>query len=515
MNSHSKIALVVLLFGAIGILGYWYRDKTTVENAFVASSDAGNTQQRIRIGVDSWVGYYPLCSGILKKRLREIGYSLECTDDKADMASRMKKLAAGELEFAVATADSYVVAGQSDRYPGVVVSVIYESKGGDAIIARTKKIDSLDALKQGQPKVAFTPNSPSEYFAKSLSVHFDVQTLGKGKNWRVETSGSAAALKALRDGSVDVAVLWEPDVSRALSDQTFRRLVGTEQTQRLIVDVLLAQRDLVARNPKLIKDFLQQYFRVLKQYREDVSLLSNELSQFTGVNREGADKMVAGVAWASLSENSEIWLAHDANVSSQEALVTTFESVISVLRAYGDLTTNPLPDADPYRLINSSFAHELYKESFNPHFDQATQSKSDGVPSHPVLSEAQWLHLKEVGTLKLRQINFSSGSDALSITDKERLDEIAESLSHYPAFYVEVRGHSGVRGDLEENRNLSQDRAEAVMRYLTLTHAIPENRIRAVGFGGTRPLVREPNESERAYGYRLPRVELTLLAQEL
>lgn len=515
MRLHSKIALAALLIGAVGILGYWYRDKTTVENAFVQSSDASTTQQRIRIAVDSWVGYYPLCSGVLKKRMRELGYSLECTDDKADMTSRMRKLAAGEYEFAVATADSYVVAGQSDRYPGVVVSVIDESKGGDAIIARTAKFASLDALKRGQPKIAFTPNSPSEYLAKSVSVHFDVQTLGKNKNWRVETAGSNDALKALRDGNVDVAVLWEPDVSRALADQSLHRLVGTEQTQRLIVDVLLAQRELVARNPKLIKDFLQQYFHVLKQYRDDPAQLKVELAQYTGIDRDAVEKMVSGVAWTSLSENAETWLAHDANVTSQEALITTFESIVSVLRDYGDLTTNPLPDADPYRLLNSSFVHDLYKTSFGAGFTQPSQTKPAGTIVYAALNAAQWQGLKEIGTLKLRPINFSSGSDALSLSDKERLDEIAESLSHYPAFYIEVRGHSGVRGEAEENRVLSQDRAEAVMRYLMLTHGVPDNRIRAVGFGGTRPLAREPGESDRAYGYRLPRVELTLMAQEL
>lgn len=73
MKAHLKIALLALVIGCLGIVAYWYHDKTTVENAFVQSSDANSAQQRIRIGVDSWVGYYPLCSGLLKKRMREIG----------------------------------------------------------------------------------------------------------------------------------------------------------------------------------------------------------------------------------------------------------------------------------------------------------------------------------------------------------------------------------------------------------------------------------------------------------
>jgi outer membrane protein OmpA-like peptidoglycan-associated protein/ABC-type nitrate/sulfonate/bicarbonate transport system substrate-binding protein len=514
MSRHVKLAIAILVLGCLGIVGYWYHDKTGIENAFVVSSDAGAAQQRIRIAVDSWVGYYPLCSGLLKQRMRELGYSLECVDDKADMVQRMERLADGDYEFAVATADSYVISGQAKRYPGVIVAVIDESKGGDAVIARTAKVGSLDALKQGQPKVAFTPNSPSEYLAKSISVHFDVRTLSREKNWRVETDGSAAALKALKDGKVDVAVLWEPDVSRALADTEFQRLIGTEQTQRLIVDVLLAQRELVGKNPKLIKDLLQQYYRVLKEYRDNPDALIDELAKYTRTETKFVSKMVNGVAWISLKDNAEIWLAHDAKVSSREYLIATLESVVRVLQDYGDLSENPLPDADPYRLLNSNFVHELYQESMTGTF-QGGASTANSSAGYPPLSNMQWGQLKEVGTLKLRPITFSSGSDALTLGDKERMDEIAESLSHYPAFLIEVRGHSGLRGEAEENRVLSQDRAEAVMRYLQLTHAIPENRMRAVGFGGSRPLARGTDESDRSYAYRLPRVELALLAPEM
>ena len=72
-----------------------------------------------------------------------------------------------------------------------------------------------------------------------------------------------------------------------------------------------------------------------------------------------------------------------------------------------------------------------------------------------------------------------------------------------------------LRGDAEANLQLSQDRADAIARYLALTHAIPEARIRAVGYGGEQPLPRLPEESDRAYAYRLPRVEIVLVAASL
>lgn len=514
MSIHVKVAAGAFIVGAIAIAGYWFWNEKKVENAFFQTSDAAGAKDKIRIAVDSWVGYYPLCSALLKRRMREVGYALECVDDGAAYADRMRALERGEFDFVVATVDSYMVTGAMSRFPGVVVAVIDESKGGDALVARKNTFSSLDDLKSANPKIALTPDSPSDYLAKSLSVHFDIPSLAKGKPWRKEVSGSSDALRALRDGQVDAAVLWEPDVSRALSDDKFHRLIGTEKTQRLIVDVLLAQRDISIKQPEKIAVFLQQYFRVLKQYRDDAASFEAELVSFTGLNAAEVSAMVKGVKWASLADNAEIWLAHTSGVSSQEALISTIESVLTVLKDYGDLTANPLPDGDAYRLINSSFVHKIYRHSGVNVFNGVNKS-APAKDDYAVLTDAQWTALREVGTLKMRAISFSSGSDMLTLEDKEQLDEIAENISHYPNFRIEVRGHSGLRGDAEENRLLSQSRAESVTRYLELTHSIPASRMRAVGFGATRPLVRQENESDRAYNYRLPRVELVLLGAEL
>ncbi|WP_027670984.1 phosphate ABC transporter substrate-binding/OmpA family protein [Rheinheimera baltica] len=512
--NHARSAMVLFLLGAIAIGGYYLFKEQHLENAFKASSDASGAKDRIRIAVDSWVGYYPLCSAELKKRLRELGYVLECVDDGADYPGRMKQLQQGNIDFAVATVDSYIVAGAAVRYPGVIVSVIDESKGGDAIIARKTRFASLNDLKTGDIKVALTPSSPSEFLAKSLAVHFDLPPLAKSQPWLVATDGSAQALQALQQGQVDVAVLWEPDVSRALQDKQFHRLIGTEQTERMVVDVLVAQRDLVAKKPELVSVFLQQYFRVLKRYRDEPKLLQQELVLHTGLAEADVDTMVKGVAWASLTDNALTWMAHDAKVPSKEAAISSIESVISVLTDYGDLNRNPLPDADPYRLLNSSFVHQLHLQS-NAGFTGAADALPQAKQNYAALSAAQWQNMREVGTLKLRAINFSSGSDVLSLDDKTRLDEIAATLSHYPHFYIDIRGHSGVRGDAAANRQLSQDRADAVARYLELTHSFAINRMRAQGVGGEQPLARQPGESERSYFYRLPRVELIFLTEQL
>lgn len=513
MSSHVRVAGGVLLVGLLAITGYFFWQRASLDVTQVSTSDAAGTKARLRIAVDSWVGYYPLCSQLMKRQMREAGYALECIDDKADYQARMKALAAGEIEFAVATVDSYVANGAVQNYPGVILAVIDESKGGDALIVRKDKLAKLDDLKKKPFTIALTPNSPSEYLAKSLAVHFDIDSLRKRKEWRVDTQGSAEALALLQRNKVDAAILWEPDVSRALKDPALQRLIGTEQTQRLIVDVLLANREFAADKGQHVQVLLQQYFRVLKQYRDEPALLISELDDSTDLGEDAIQTMIQGVAWATLTENAELWLAHGAQVASKEALISTIESVVTVLTEYGDFNRSPLPDADPYRLLNSSFIHELYASAQAGTFSGSSAASSSVVNAYPALSEEQWRRLNEVGTLKVRPIAFASGSDTLTLDDKERLDEIADNLSHYPAFRIEIRGHSGSRGDADANRLLSQDRADAVQRYLEITHNFPPTRMRALGFGSDKPLPKQPDETERAYNYRLQRVELVLLGQ--
>jgi outer membrane protein OmpA-like peptidoglycan-associated protein len=52
-----------------------------------------------------------------------------------------------------------------------------------------------------------------------------------------------------------------------------------------------------------------------------------------------------------------------------------------------------------------------------------------------------------------------------------------------------------------------------VAQYLVAVHAIDADRLHAEGLGASQAPARKPGESERAYQYRLPRVEFVLLEE--
>ena len=405
--------------------------------------------------------------------------------------------------------------GEPYNYPGSIVTVIDESNGGDAIVAYKDKISSLSELKNHTNlKVAFTPDSPSAHLLKSVSVHFDIpHLLTKSADWMLTTDGSSGALEALKNRQAAVAVLWEPDVSRALKMPETIKLLGTENTSRLIVDILIASRQTLSDHPEKVQVLLASYFRGLKIYRQNRDLLQAEIREAHNLKDSEITTMLEGVEWKNLTDNALKWFGiSQGGELGYEGLIDSIDAALTILKQSKDISGNPLPNKDPYRLLNRQFVEELYAQFSKGQFGFSAKV-ANPANGFKALSIAEWDSLKEIGTLRIRPITFQSGTANLNTPGKLELDTLATQIQHYPNFRILVRGHTGVSGDKNANTKLSQDRADSVSRYLQITHSLDENRIRSIGLGGEQPLARKQGESLRTYKYRLPRVEITLLGE--
>lgn len=521
MNRHLKIVLGLLLLGGIALGAAKVLLPLWQDRAQRSTSDAKAIKGTLRLAMDNWIGYAPLCSEHMAKRMRQSGYLLECVNDNADYPERMARLKKGEYPLAVATVDSYLLNGEAVNFPATMVAVIDESFGGDGFVAWKNSFENLDAFKRAPSvRVALTPASPSEHLAKAAAVHFDISALRvPGKPWLVATDGSEEAMKRLLDKEVPAAVLWEPDLSRALAKGKGEivKLLSTEVTRRLVVDVLLAGRTFAEGNPEAVKILLANYFQTLKFFRDNPEALKEEIEDRTDLGGDQIDVMLKGVRFATLADNAQQWFGISASFGAlpEEGLVETINGATRILIGSGDFAASPVPDNNPYRLLNSQFIAELFQSDApaGQFTAPGAAAKAGIVVAFPPLSAEQWESLRRVGTLQVRPIVFQSGTESLSHEGKLELDKAAESLQHYPALRILVDGHTSRQGDPEANRALSLARAEAVKRYLVLTHGIEENRIRAIGYGGDRPLSQQSGESLRAYNYRLPRVEVALAAE--
>jgi outer membrane protein OmpA-like peptidoglycan-associated protein len=85
-------------------------------------------------------------------------------------------------------------------------------------------------------------------------------------------------------------------------------------------------------------------------------------------------------------------------------------------------------------------------------------------------------------------VYFRVNSTILTPEYKQALDEIAQKAATNKGYVIEITGYADSTGNMARNRVLSQQRADAVVRYLQENHDIPLRRIvTPFGYGSLRP----------------------------
>lgn len=87
------------------------------------------------------------------------------------------------------------------------------------------------------------------------------------------------------------------------------------------------------------------------------------------------------------------------------------------------------------------------------------------------------------------------------------LNEISKLMNENPDINIYVVGHTDMKGSLDYNLKLSENRAEAVVKSLTENYGISESRLSSHGVGPLCPMYSNLNDEGRKYNRR---VELVL-----
>lgn len=99
-------------------------------------------------------------------------------------------------------------------------------------------------------------------------------------------------------------------------------------------------------------------------------------------------------------------------------------------------------------------------------------------------------------TIALRNIFFDVGKATLRNESNAELDRLVKLLKDVPKLKIEISGHTDNTGSASLNETLSQDRAEAVVRYLT-SKGIKADRMTAKGYGAAQPIASNNTASGR------------------
>jgi outer membrane protein OmpA-like peptidoglycan-associated protein len=139
--------------------------------------------------------------------------------------------------------------------------------------------------------------------------------------------------------------------------------------------------------------------------------------------------------------------------------------------------------------------------------DEPGPAKTDGCPLSPeepmVEIETSRLSLKDA-------ITFDTGRDTIRPESAHIIGEIAQVLNAHPELKrIRVEGHTDNVGGRTYNRDLSQRRANAVVRALE-QRGVAAGRLEAKGYGFERPVAPNATALGRAKNRR---VEFTILEQ--
>ena len=119
--------------------------------------------------------------------------------------------------------------------------------------------------------------------------------------------------------------------------------------------------------------------------------------------------------------------------------------------------------------------------------------KKKKLPSNKSLVRKDSLWVKDKSII-LKSILFAQSKPELLPASYVELDKLCDYLKKNTSLNITIKGHTDYAGDSLDNKKLSLQRAQAVANYL-IRHAIARERIRTVGYGGSKPIAHEADRN--------------------
>jgi len=112
-------------------------------------------------------------------------------------------------------------------------------------------------------------------------------------------------------------------------------------------------------------------------------------------------------------------------------------------------------------------------------------------------------------TIRLEHLLFEQRKSEIDPQSFEELDEIAALLKENSKMVVQLEGHTDNAGNAKANMDLSEERVEAVKKYL-VSKGVDKARVKTKAFGGTQPLSKLKTAEARNLNRR---VEMRVLSE--
>ena len=220
--------------------------------------------------------------------------------------------------------------------------------------------------------------------------------------------------------------------------------------------------------------------------------------------------MLVGTGCATKKHVRQVVAPVEARVGATEQKTADHASAIGELENNVSRVDERAMDADRKALAAGQAAQQAHLRADAAHgrADQAAQ-----------LAESTRSRLGEVvenidnyKMVSTDAILFGLNKHTLTKEAKSQLDAAVEKIKGSKNYVLEIQGFTDKTGSINTNLALSQRRADAVVRYLTVQHNIPLRKINVLGVGEEDP---NADNTTREGRKQARRVEIKVFALDL
>jgi outer membrane protein OmpA-like peptidoglycan-associated protein/ABC-type nitrate/sulfonate/bicarbonate transport system substrate-binding protein len=513
----SKFMITAIAFGSIAASLHTYRlpshpgnsaaGVATREKPFAepALSSTGSlpvsvnaVRTRMKVAVSQWPGHMALLVGAggLSTQPGSIaageGLDFEVVFLE-DAASKNEALRSGAVDFVWQTVDELPINLAGYRAANVDVRAFLQidwSRGGDACVASKEVTKVEDIIGRKSAMLLFSPDHTVFEFMITNSRLSPAQVSDARKATQFSPDDFTFARQLFAAGKVDVACLWEPDVTLALAARPgSHRLFSTADATELVADVLLAKREYLDRHAAEADKLARVWFKAVAQANRDrpaaARLISSVASRFR--DELGYEKTLKALNWAKWTT-----LPDNVHFFGLDGGPASFDRVYN----QADSIWINYPEAE----IKDRFAPSVLRDDRAVRRIWEAAGKPVAVNAEPydgsVAQSGAALFTKPVS------INFGMGdatlsAEALAVINQQILPELLIARG----MYARVEGNTDGIGDRDANKGLSERRAWTIVEYLA-SKGVARARLVARGNGAANPVATNATAEGRALNRR-------------
>jgi NitT/TauT family transport system substrate-binding protein len=328
----ATIIALLLLTLTVFVLSPGCQPKSTIGPT---NTNSTTSTTPIKLSVNSWVGWGPLFIAKEKGFFDGLNVDINFIEDAG---VRRTAMISGQVDGYASSVDNLAI-DATYGVTGKTVLCFDESAGADGIVAKSNI--NWDNIK-GR-KVAVQKGLPGHFLLLYvLSQHglkpSDVQII----DLDADKAGSGFV-----SGTLDVAVTWEPWISKAAAMSGGKKLITTAELPGLIVDTFVVRDPVLQSRPDDIRRLIKGWFNALDYYKANPDDGNRIIAAAYKLKPEEVKDIVSGIKFYDLSRNREFM----GNPTNPGPIYKVFNQASSLWKDAGVVTNT----VDANRYIDLSY----------------------------------------------------------------------------------------------------------------------------------------------------------------